>query len=421
MLDLLALLIAVTLVVAAFYPGLMNADALTTYAAAVLGAPPNDWHSAFIAYLWRALLAFDLPIVVFTAFQVALYVASLQLIGRWAGLKPAGRLALTTLVMIVPPATTWLVALEKTSFLAVMLAVSFAVALRVRRASLPLFAACSLAGIFARPNGVIIFAPLIVWVCWRALRPQRAILVSASILAAAILLPRGAILAGYVVPSYPQQATMDLDLLNLSFRVGADLLPDNLLLIPFEEARATIAADPTNYDPLQLTLRRMTNARDFTALQTRWLSAIAGHPFVYLKWRLRLFWTYECIDPSRICRDSWHWYTGGIDHNVFGLASRHWQPVFDFYRGLAATLFYRPITYDVTMMVVLAAAVARRRRTTAAYAAALMFYELTNFFFIPSTSVRMVIPLGLMVPFLVLGLWAESPARRTEPACAAAC
>jgi hypothetical protein len=73
------------------------------------------------------------------------------------------------------------------------------------------------------------------------------------------------------------------------------------------------------------------------------------------------------------------------------------------------------------MMVVLAAAVARRRRTTAAYAAALMFYELTNFFFIPSTSVRMVIPLGLMVPFLVLGLWAESPARRTEPACAAAC
>lgn len=412
--------ISAALPVLAFYPALMNADSLALYAGAVLPAPVMDWHSPFLTWLLRLSIAAGGGVAAFIAMQSAIYVLAFYGVLAAARIGLGTRLAVLLLVLIVPPALPWLATVEKTSFMAAVLAACFLCSLRLEFARAPgrlLLAMLALAaiGTWCRPNGIIMFLPLAVYSAAQASRHGLRKIPACAYVAVFLLLGLGApalaVQLGAVVPTYPQQATMDLDLLNLSARTGQDLLPPDVLFVPSAKAPLAkvwemMAPDPFLLAPVNTSLRRITDRAGMHELQSAWLGAIRAHPRTYLHYRLDLYRTYLCFDLSVVCPDSWHWYTGGIDANPFGLASRNYPPAFAFYKALAGSVFFHPFFGLASVFLVLLGAVALRHGPVSVYAAVLLLYDLSNALLIPGISARMAIPLGLMLPVLIAGLYA---------------
>lgn len=401
----------------AFYPAIMNADSLALYAGAVIPGPVMDWHSPILTWLLRLLIRLGLGVATFVAIQSAIYcfafygVLSRMRIGRSA------RLAILALVMLAPPAMPWLATAEKTSFMTAVLALCFlcslhlAAAGRTRGLMLGALVALSAIGTWCRPNGIIIFLPIVAFGAWQACRSRRRTLLAASLIGAFLLLGLGApalaVRASLVVRTWPQQATMDLDLLNLSLRTGKVLIPPDILAAPFDKVKAAMAPDPYVMLGLDTSLRRITRPEDMQRLQSAWLSAIRDYPGIYLRYRFDLYRDYLCFDLSKICLGSWHWYTGGIDANPFGLVSRNIPSAFAFYRRLAGSIVFHPFFDLIATFAVLLGAIAGRRRVVGVYAAILLLFDLSNALLIPGVTVRMAVPLGLMLPLLLAGLYAE--------------
>jgi hypothetical protein len=419
---LLALAIAAAAPVYTFYPALMNADSLTLYAGAVIPGPVLDWHSAFLTFLMRGIVRIGAGVALFTAIQSTVYVVALY---RVLALTPLGipaRLGVLVLVLLVPPTMPWLAAAEKTTFMAATLAACFACSLyldasaRHRALLLAGVLATASIGTWCRPNALIIFLPVTLFAAWRAWRMGLSRLVPALLvvgfLAAGLGGPAAAVRSGLVVRTWPQQATMDLDLLNLSVRTGQLLIPASILAAPYDSIKAALAIDPHVLWRLDTSLRRITTADDMRMLQSAWLSAIRHYPLVYLRERAGLYRQYLCFDLSIVCYDSWHWYTGGIDVNPFGLTSRKLEPAFRFYKALAGSVVFHPFFHVLAVAAVLAAAVALRRRVVGVYAVVLLAYDLAGAFIIPAAPARMVVPLGLMLPLLIAGLYRAEPVVR---------
>jgi hypothetical protein len=407
--------IAAAIPVLAFYPGLMNADSLTLYAGALLPAPVMDWHSPFLTWMLRLLIAAGGGVAALVTVQSAIYVFSFYGVLAATRSRIATRLVVLALVLVAPPVMPWLAAAEKTSFMSVILGACFLCSLRLESGGgpriLPLICLIGLAavGTWCRPNGLIIFLPLVLYTAIQARRSGRRKIVAAAFVIGFLLLGLGApalaVRLGAIVPSYPQQATMDLDLLNLSRRTGQDLLPPNIPAAPVAQVKAAMAPDPFALWRVDTSLRRITDAADMHRLQAAWLAAIREHPLTYLQYRFDLYEKYLCFDLSAICPDSWHWYTGGIDANPFGLVSRHFAPAFNFYKALAGSVAFHPFFPLFGAFAVLVGAVLTRHPVPGVYAAILLLYEASNMLLIPGVSVRMAIPLGLMLPFLITGLY----------------
>lgn len=412
----LALAIAAAAPVYTFYPALMNADSLTLYAGAVIPGPVMDWHSAFLTFLMRGIVRIGAGVALFTAVQSALYVLAFYRVLALTPLRIPGRLGVLALVLLVPPTMPWLAAAEKTTFMAATLAACFACSLYLETAGarhrgllLGGVLVTAAVGTWCRPNAIIMFLPIVLYTAWRAYRmgsPRLAPALLVAFLAAGLGGPVAAVRAGIVVRTWPQQATMDLDLLNLSVRTGKLLIPPSILAAPYDDVKAALAIDPHVLWRLDTSLRRITTAPDMRMLQAAWLSAIRQYPLVYLRERAGMYRQYLCFDLSIVCYDSWHWYTGGIDANPFGLASRKFEPAFRFYKALAGSVVFHPFFHVLATAAVLAAAVALRRRVVGIYAAVLLAYDLAGVFIIPAATARMVVPLGLMLPLLIAGLYA---------------
>lgn len=405
----------------------MNADSLALYAGAVIPGPVMDWHSAFLTYLWRWLIHAGAGVPVFTALQSTIYFFSFYWLLTLLRLRIPARLAIVIVVLLVPPTMPWIATVEKTTFMSAVLGACFVCSLRLdmgaprRHLLLGSMLALSVIGTWCRPNAIIIFLPIVAYTAWQARGSGSSKPVAASLIAAFLLLGLGApALAadlGAVVRTYPQQATMDLDLLNLSIRTGKLLVPPGILAAPFDNLKAAMAPDPFLLGPLDTSLRRITHGHDMQQLQSAWLSAILHHPLTYLHYRFDLYKEYQCFDFSTICLGSWHWYTGGIDTNPFGLVSRKLHPVFTFYKALAGSVVFHPFFHVFAVLAVLIGAAAARHRVVGVYAAVLLLFDLSNALLIPGVTVRMVVPLGLMLPFLIAGLYADAaPRGRPETA-----
>jgi hypothetical protein len=409
----------------AFYPAIMNADSLALYAGAVIPGPVMDWHSPFLTYLWRWLIHAGAGVPVFTALQSAIYFFSFYWLLTLVRLSVPARLAIVILVLLVPPTMPWIATVEKTTFMSAVLCTCFVCSLRLdmgarhRGLLLSSILAMTLIGTWCRPNAIIIFLPIVAYTAWQARRSGSSKLVGASLVAAFLLLGLGlpalAVHLGAVVRTYPQQATMDLDLLNLSIRTGQPLVPPGILAAPFESLKAAMAPDPFLLGPLDTSLTRITDGHDMKRLQSAWLSAILHHPLTYLHYRFDLYKEYQCLDFSTICLGAWHWYTGGIDANPFGLASRKLGFVFDFYKALAGSVLFHPFFYLLATLAVLIGAITIRHSVVALYAAVLLVFDLSNALLIPGVTVRMVVPLGLMLPFLIAGLYVDVARPRERP------
>jgi hypothetical protein len=409
------LVIAVAAPVYTFYPALMNADSLTLYAGAVIPGPVLDWHSAFLTLLMRAIVRLGTGVALFTAIQSTLYVVALYRVLALAPLGIPARLGVLALVLLVPPTMPWLAAAEKTTFMAATLAACFACSLyleagaRYRALLLAGVLATAVVGTWCRPNAIIIFLPVVLLTAWQAWRMRGSRLVPALLVAGFLLAglggPSAAVRTGLVVRTWPQQATMDLDLLSLSVRTGRLLIPPSILAAPYDSVKAALAIDPHVLWRLDTSLRRITTADDMQMLQSAWLSAIRQYPLVYLRERAGLYRQYLCFDLSIVCYDSWHWYTGGIDVNPFGLTSHKRELPFRFYKALAGSVVFHPFFHVLAVAAVLAAAMALRRRVVGVYAAVLLAYDFAGAFIIPSSPTRMVVPLGLMLPLLIAALY----------------
>jgi hypothetical protein len=421
--------LAVLVPVYAFYPGLMNADSLTMYTGAVLPGPVMDWHSAFLVYLWRGLLRAGAGLPVVTALQSALYFFAFYWLLALIGLGIGARFAVLGLVLLVPPTMPWIATIEKTTFMSVVLCAAFVCSLRLEagtrnRALLTgaIFVA-SLIGTWSRANGLIVFAPVMAYTAWYASRLAVSRITAGYLLACFLLLALGApalaVHSSAVVRLYPQQATMDLDLLNLAIRTGQDLVPPGILAEPLAQVKAAMAPDPFQLGPLETKLRLITDPHEFYQLQSAWLSTLLKHPLIYLQYRFDLYRRYQCFDLSAVCMDSWHWYTGGIDQNPLGLASRKLGFVFGFYKALAGSILFHPFFYMLADLAVLLGAAAIRHRVVGVYALILLVYNLSNALLVPGVSVRMVVPLGLMLPFLLAGLYVPIPGTGRRPAATA--
>lgn len=400
----------------AFYPGLMNADSLTLYAGAVIPGPMMDWHSAFLTYCLRLLIRAGAGVALFTAVQSAIYFFALYWLLALVRLSIPARLAILVVVLLAPPTMPWIATAEKTSFMSAILCACFFCSLRLEASSkrpvlLGSILLLAAIGIWCRPNAIIIFLPVVCFAAWQAHRSGLPTLICVSLVGAFLLLglgaPAVAVQAGAVVHTYPQQATMDLDLLNLSIRTGRDLVPPGILAAPFESLTAAMAPDPYLLGPLDTSLRRITTGEEMRQLQAAWLSAIAHHPWTYLHYRYDLYREYLCFDLSTVCLGSWHWYTGGIDANPFGLASHKVGAVFASYKALAGSAPFHPFFDVLAVLIVLVGAAAMRHRVVAIYAAVLLVFDLSNALLIPGVTARMVVPLGLMLPFLLAGLYAD--------------
>ncbi len=477
-----ALLLCVAIIAAvpvfAFYPGIMNADSLALYAGAVIPGPVMDWHSPALTWVLRLLIRSGGGVAAFVAMQSAIYVFALYGVLSRIRIGAVARIGILILVVFAPPTMPWIATAEKTAFMTAILGACFlcSLCLDAGRWRAPLVVAIlvlSVIGTWCRPNGIIIFLPVVAFTAWQSFRISRSVAqrrpgadflsspgsarssanspsqpvrtdrgeglgsgmsrelpwaralgdrprqrqTASTAIASAVLVPAFLLLAlggpalgvqaGAVVKTYPQQATMDLDLLNLSLRTGQSLIPPDILAAPFAEVKAAMAPDPFVLGPLDTSLRRITEAADMRRLQSAWLSAIRDHPRTYLHYRLDLYREYLCFDLSTICLGSWHWYTGGIDPNPFGLASHKIPAVFAFYKALAGSVVFHPFFDVFAMAAVLLGAMLGRRRVVGAYAAILLLFDLSNALLIPGVTVRMVVPLGLMLPFLIAGLYAE--------------
>jgi len=408
----------------------MNADSLTLYAGAVIPGSVMDWHSAFLTFLMRGIVRVGASIALFTAIESALYVVAFYRVLALTRLGILARLGVLAAVLFVPPTMPWLAAAEKTTFMATTVAACCACSLyleagaRHRALLLVGVVVTAVIGTWCRPNAIIIFFPIVLFTAWRARRTRRSwlapALLVAGFLAAGLGGPAAAVRTGLVVRTWPQQATMDLDLLNLSVRTGRLLIPPSILAAPYDKVEAALAIDPHVLWRLDTSLRRITTADEMRMLQSAWLAAIRQYPLVYLRERAGLYRQYLCFDLSIVCYDSWHWYTGGIDANPFGLSSRKFEPAFRFYKALAGSVAFHPFFHVFAVAAVFAAAVALRRGVVGLYAGALLAYDLAGAFIIPAATARMVVPLGLMLPLLIAALYAEPATRRLGVAAAAA-
>jgi hypothetical protein len=394
----------------AFYPGLLDADGLALYAAALLGAPVPDWHSPLLAFGWRALIVLGAGPAVPAALQSAGWFAAFATV-LWLRRVPL-RLALPApfAVLALPPLLPWLASVEKTSFAGVMLAGCFAALLaaeRDRRALL-LLAPLTLCGWLARPNGAVLFLPLAVFAGLRFGGRARAgaVLVVALALAAP---PLGRD-AGLVAPAHPEQATMDLDLFNLSLRAGKDLFPPGVLAESLESAEARLSVPPWNslglgsfsILPLEQSLVFQPDGPDMAALCRAWVDAILSHPADWLRYRLAFARAFTCVDFSAPCPFGWHWNNGGIDPNPFGLAPSPNATVFAFWLGLLDNWTFRPGVLAGLVVLVLVLALPRRRPASAAVAAALLLLFASNLVLAPGPTPRHSVPLGLLLPLLAV-------------------
>lgn len=427
---LIGMVVLVALPVALFYPGLMNNDSLLIYGNALDGGPASDWNSPFLVYLWRALLWLGLNAAAFTLLQSAIYALPLGWLLARAGLDPLPRLAVLSLILALPPTLTWLATLEKTTMTACLLCACFAVATALETARhgkwlFHVLLALALIGVFTRPNGILFFAPVVAYTAWRQSRVQgrwwTAAVVTAFLITA-IGLPMMASSLGAVERHHPEQEFFALDLMNLSMAAGRDLLPEGALTVPLEAAVAVMLEQPFppfggRFSVMSLRLNGMLPyVSDDTAvrsLRLAWINALETSSWDYARYRLALFWEFNCFDFGTVCYDSWHWYTGGIDlPNRFGLESHAVPSVFKFYRGLAGSVFYRPYAHALATLTLLVLALRLRKPLVAAFAAILLVNYLSYLLILPGISARMAIPLGLMIPVLTIGLFIRADAVR---------
>ena len=206
--------------VALFYPGLMNADSLNMYGNARNGGPASDWHSPFLVWLWRGLFHLGFEVAALTALHGMLYALALAWLLMRARLRPPARLALLAAILLTPPILTWLAALEKTTIAACLLTACFAIAValdaRARRQGAGLGLALvglALAGVWCRPNGIAIFAPVVAYTAWRQWPGTR--LRGTAVLAGVVVLALAAPMLGgrfgLVERRYPEQEFFALD------------------------------------------------------------------------------------------------------------------------------------------------------------------------------------------------------------------
>ncbi|HTZ72090.1 MAG TPA: hypothetical protein VMB71_15650 [Acetobacteraceae bacterium] len=414
-----------------FYPGLINADTLRMWANARDGGAAEDWHSPFLVFVFRLLQHADLNIAVVTLAQSALYVLTLHfLLGR-ACITGPRRIAVLAAVLAVPPTLTWLAAVEKTTIASCLLCACFGLAVAMERADAArkihfgLMLLAALAGAWTRPNGILLFAPIVIYATARAWWPSRRWMAGAIVAAYVVLwaaVPAIATSAGLIVPTHPEQATMALDLLNISFEKNKDLLPPGVLTAPLSVVEPGMLAQPLppydgRFSTLALRRAHMLNfdgdPAHAAALHAAWLRTILHYPLAYLRFRLAMFRAFNCFDSRIVCYDSWHWYTGGVDTpNSAGIVSHHVAVLFNLYKSLAGTIFYRPYFHAALMLGLLAIALWRRQHLIAVTAATLLLYYASGLILLPGISVRMIVPLGLMEPPLVIALITQSYRRR---------
>jgi hypothetical protein len=405
-----------------FYPGLMNADTFAMYAAALLGPPVPDWHAPFLIYCWRGLIALGAGPAVLTAIQSALWFAALASVLALRRVKLAPALLVLLAALAFPPTLPFLATIEKTSFMAVALAGCFAVALALERAptgrrTMALRAALvvlALAGTWARPNGALLFLPLAVLAGWRWRLAGAPRLVTwggvVLFVAVAVSMPPLARVAGLVAPSHPEQPFFDMDLFNLTLRTGEDLMPPGLLMEPMPRAVARLTEAPwtslglgsMSILPLYGSLTFQPDGAPMQTLRQAWVRAVLRHPLAYLRYRWAFAGVFNCVDLAQPCPFCWHWQSGGVDPNPFGIRAHPVQPVFDLWRGLADTWVFRPIVLVGLVLAVLALALLRRRTTAAAFAAATLLVHAGNLVLTASPDPRLCAPLVLLLPLLAV-------------------
>jgi hypothetical protein len=334
-----------------FWPGHMDADALSQIAQARSGHF-LDWWAPIIDWLWRILFLLHMsPGFVLLAstiiFLLSVYELLRCVLGPWVAV------AITLAITIYPPVLGFLGSLQRDTWFGGLSLAAYALIVRAYRSPTAhplrlglLSLVCVWIGMADRQNGFIVLAPaaiLSVYLIQSALRHRRTyshlapsryrLFPKLTAVVGGLLLVIAFAGSQWVITyhviharhTYPQQALFDEDLAMLSLRTDKVLLPP--FLFPAQDLRA-LRQHSSPYSELPLVagpdhpLVPTAQAAPFPSyvsgsqeqvLQHDWLTAILDHPGAYLAARWTLWthligWGVNAYEP----------YHNGFDGNPWG-------------------------------------------------------------------------------------------------------
>ncbi len=427
--------ICVGLLFVMFYPGGMSIDSfehLLQARAGVLG----DWHSPFMAWLWRGVDAVLRGPLLMMVAQFGVFLLASRMFAQ-AALPGSGTWFMLA-TLCVPPIAGILGVVWKDIWDSSLLLLAGAWLLDFEMRTAPVRVGQLLCGGLAllgallfRHNAVFAMLPLAAVAAWQwraADRRWRRLATSAGVTAAVV--------AGLVVAAsginrslidyhqFPQQSLFIFDLAGVAVHSGrADLLDASAGQLPkVLRGRDSISLDalrahyhPSTWTPLALEagspLAMTDSATEVDVLAADWLRALREQPMAYLRHRAAVFRqvigahreplfapVYFAIpesspDHTMVSRN-FH-----IDADVSPLQLR----LRSAFATLATWKLYRPWLWLGLNLCVVAAAIGARRPAVAAIALSGLGYELALFFIAPSADYR-------YSHWLILATWAAAVA-----------
>ncbi len=364
-----------------FWPGHLDADALNQINEARTGRF-TDWWSPILDWFWRGLFILHLsPGFVLLATILGVLLSTYEILSnvfrRWASV------VMTLVIAIFPPIFGYLGSLQRDAWFAAFTLAGYALAIKAYRGSgtrQTVFALLALLavwlGMAARQNGVIVLIPVVV-IATRFLIPAigrvisrvinrhpsahrkeaaRSSRFSAAIICSVALL--GAFAASqwvltydviHAVKSYPEQATFEGDLANLSVRTGKVLVPT--FIFPSQNI-ATLKAHYSPYGTTWLVVGSdhplvtgdrsapfpsLVDGMQEGTLLTDWLHAIEHYPKAYFhvrwkEWTRLIAWSSNSYEP----------YHPGYDANPWGYKA-HFPSLDNFALAYLRRFTYQPL------------------------------------------------------------------------------
>ncbi|HEY3445909.1 MAG TPA: hypothetical protein VGK67_06060 [Myxococcales bacterium] len=304
-----AVLLGLTLTVAAFRPGYMSTDSLVQLAQARSGSF-SDWHPPLMSWLWGRLDRVSPGPIGMLYFHNLLFWGALSLL---AGLTVRGVVLpglVTLAVGLLPPVFALLGTIWKDVGLGTALLLAFALLLlaerRASRWSLGFSIACLFYAFSTRHNSAPALLPLTVWAAWIFLarlrsRPIRRPFLGALLGGLALLGCIGggsALVSGHLTghqSQYPVQQILIHDLVAISVQTGKSELPLDIQKgQPFspEEFRQIYFPDSLVFlfccDNSSRRLEMVRDSEHLAGLMRAWLRAVLDHPWYYVQHRLRM-------------------------------------------------------------------------------------------------------------------------------------
>lgn len=284
----------------AFYPGFLSPDSLEQYQQSLTGIY-TDWHPPAMAYFWRQLNKIHQGPGLMLVFQLAcLWFSIFYLL---TSIKSRAWQILVVLFAIMPFVQNFAGYIIKDTHMAVSWLLAFAIIFKalINNRKLPgplalVSALLLLYGTWTRPNALTGLLPLTLLWAYVSFPSQKQRFVWLRGAGLAVLIVTGQVVfSKFINPqhTHPESKLFMLDLTGIFVKTGENVFPAVLYEEPkFDTAYLRQKYHPATFDNIwwnaddKVALSRNDDEMS-AALKAAWVHAIAKHPGIYLKNRMK--------------------------------------------------------------------------------------------------------------------------------------